>query len=64
MANNLSLQDAFSLFIHHLRAGSVEEQWILIYERALKEPFKRLIVKELPGDPLARDREFKKQLPS
>ena len=55
MANNLSLQDAFSLFIHHLRAGSVEEQWILIYERALKEPFKRLIAKELPADTLSQD---------
>ncbi|GAH84391.1 unnamed protein product, partial [marine sediment metagenome] len=55
MPINPSFHDAAGLFIHHLRAGSVEERLVILYKRALERAVKPLIAKHLPADPVAPD---------
>ncbi len=50
MAADLSLNDAFSLFTHHLRAGGYEEHRVSLYEKTIRGPVKRLIATYLPDE--------------
>jgi len=55
MPINPSFHDAVCLFIHHLRAGSVEQHRVILYKGALERAVKPLIAKHLPADPVAPD---------